>query len=179
MKRALATAIWLMIGLCAAQTGKPAPPATANALYQQGLLAVQQGDIVRARECFRGVLQLRPNDPNATYQLGQLKERGPEIATKGREMRFSKIILPQVEFENCTLGEGLAALSALVERCAGADNHPNFVIQDPSGKLAAKMVTLHLKNIPAHAVLKYLLEQTDATSRFEEHAIVIRPQPGA
>lgn len=179
MKRALALALWMMIGLAAAQTDKPAAPPNANALYQQGLVAVQQGDVARARECFRGVLQLRPNDPNATYELGQLKERGPEIATKGRELRFSKIMLPQVDFDNSTLGEGLTALSALVEKSAGADNRPNFVIQDSTGKLAASQVTLHLKNIPAKAVLAYLLEQSGAKASFEEHAIVVRPKPGS
>jgi tetratricopeptide (TPR) repeat protein len=179
MKRTLAFALWMMIGLCAAQTENPAAPPNANALYQQGLVAVQEGNVARARECFRGVLQLRPNDPNATYQLGQLKERGPEISTKGRELKFSKIMLPQVDFDNSTLAEGLTALSALVEKSAGADSRPSFIIQDPTGKLAGKAVTLHLKNIPAKAVLTYLLEQTDAKANFEEHAIVVRPKPGS
>ena len=140
---------------------------------------MQAGDVALARESFRGVLQLRPNDPNATYQLGQLKERGPEISAKGRELRFAKIMLPQVDFENSTLQEGLTALATLVEKSAGAENRPNFVLQDSSGKLAAKPVNLHLKNIPAKAVLTYLLEQADATARFEEHAITVRAKPGS
>ncbi len=179
MKRALVTAIWAMLGLCAAQTNQPATPPNADALYQQGLLAVQQGDVARARQCFVGVLRLRPHDPNAIYQIGELNGRGEELAAKGREFRLSKIILRQVGFENSTLGECLAALSKLVENSAGAADCPNFVIQDATGKLAAKPITLHLRNVPAKAALDYLLEQTDATARFEEHAIVIRPKPGA
>jgi hypothetical protein len=179
MKRTLALALWMMIGICSAQTTKPAAPPNANTLYQQGMAAVEAGDITRARECFRGVLQLRPNDPNAIYQLGQLKERAPQISAKGREIQFGKIMIPEITFENSTLDEGLTALSSLVEKSAGAESKPNFDIQDPTGKLAAKAVSLRLKNIPAKAALTYLLDQVGATARFEEHAIVIRPKPGS
>ena len=53
---------------------------------------------------------------------------------------------------------------------------PNFIIQDPQNKLANAKITLNLKNLPASAVIKYLLTQANARARYDEHAVVIEPK---
>ena len=140
---------------------------------------MEKGEIETARSAFEAVLRARPNDPNTLYQLGELKRRSPEIAAKGRELRFGRTLLPDVSFSDCTLPEALTALSSLVAKTAGPEAAPNFVIKDPAGKLATKTIALKLHNIPAGAVLKYLLEQSASSAKFEEHAIVISPRPGS
>jgi hypothetical protein len=52
----------------------------------------------------------------------------------------------------------------------------NFIVHDPEKKLAAAKITLSLRNIPASAALKYILEQSGAKARFDEHAVVVGPK---
>ncbi|MDB4809448.1 STN domain-containing protein, partial [bacterium] len=51
----------------------------------------------------------------------------------------------------------------------------NFVLRDPKVKVSNQEVTLKMKNIPASVALRYVLDGTGATAKFDEHAIVIKP----
>ena len=53
---------------------------------------------------------------------------------------------------------------------------PNFVIEDPQNLLAERKISLNLKSMPAQAVMKYLMDQTGAKARYDEHAEVITPR---
>ena len=158
----------------------PAFAQTADEYYRRGMEAVGRGDAQAARAAFNEALRLRPDHPYARYQLGQLRAQTPQLHAKRREAELAAITLPNVDFRDVGLSEALAAMSLMIEQQTkkGEDKpgfSPNFMVQDPTGELAERPVTLQLKGIPAKAALDYLLQQTGSTARFDEHAIVIRP----
>lgn len=51
-----------------------------------------------------------------------------------------------------------------------------LVVQDAKNQLSAARISLSLKSVPASGVLRYLLDQSGAKARFDEHAIVIVPK---
>jgi tetratricopeptide (TPR) repeat protein len=152
------------------------PAQQAVALHQKGLAAEKAGDPVAAREFYTQALKADPKNPGATYSLGQLKLTSGSIAAKGREAKFGAVMVPLFQTEEASLKESLEALSLIVEKQSNDQVTPNFVVEDPNGLLADKKITLNLKNMPAQAVMKYLLDQTGAKARFDEHAVVIGPR---
>jgi len=162
----------------------PKPPATtpsttpaqqAEALYHQGQAAEKAGDPVTAEKAYTAALKADPTHANSRYALGQLKLNSGSIAAKGREAKFATVIIPAFNLDAATLQEAIDALSVLVEKQSKNAVAPNFVIQDPKKQLAEVKISLKLKSMPAKAVLQYLLEQSGAKARYDEHAIVIMP----
>ncbi len=158
-----------------AQTPNPSPAQQAEVLYRQGLAAQNDGDPVAARAAFSKALQKDPNHANARYSLGQLSIDSAAISAKGRAAKFGAVMIPEVKFEDASLREALESLQAKVEKESKDQVAPNFVIEDPKSALANAKITLALKNTPAGAILKYVLEQARAKARYDEHAIVITP----
>lgn len=151
-------------------------PASAESLYQKGLAAEKAGDPVAAKGFYTQALKVDPKNANAIYSLGQLKLTSGNIAAKGREAKFGAVMVPVFQLDQATLKESLDALSVIVEKESKDEVTPNFVIEDPKGLLTDKKIALNLKNMPAQAVLKYLLDQTGAKARYDEHAVVIAPR---
>lgn len=150
--------------------------ASAESLYRKGLAAEKAGDPVAAKGFYTQALKVDPKNPNAIFSLGQLKLTSGSIAAKGREAKFGAVMIPVFQLEEASLKESLDALSAIVEKESKDEVTPNFVIEDSKGVLADKKISLNLKNMPAQAVLKYLLDQTGAKARYDEHAVVIAPR---
>ncbi len=150
--------------------------ASAESLYQKGLAAEKAGDPVAAKGFYTQALKVDPKNANAIFSLGQLKLTSGSIAAKGREAKFGAVMVPVFQLEEASLKESLDALSAIVEKESKDEVTPNFVIEDPKGVLADKKISLNLKSMPAQAVLKYLLDQTGAKARYDEHAVVIAPR---
>ncbi|NIP93446.1 MAG: tetratricopeptide repeat protein [Akkermansiaceae bacterium] len=149
--------------------------ARAKALYRQGLIAMEQGQIDTARTCFREVLRLQPRNVNASYQLKQLELRRKPLLAKKRQLQMKSVRIPSVDFDAVTLPDALDALNALVEKQTKGKFVPNFIIQDPEGILEKRRFSLKLGAVPASIVLQYALDNTRATARYDEHAIVVRP----
>ncbi|MGL5019718.1 MAG: hypothetical protein ACRDBP_16405 [Luteolibacter sp.] len=149
------------------------PAQQSDALYQKGLAAEKAGDPAAAKGFYTQALKADPKNPNATFSLGQLKLTSGSIAAKGREAKLGAVMIPLFQTEEATLKESLEALSLIVEKQSNDEVTPNFVVDDPKGLLADKKITLNLKNMPAQAVMKYLLDQTGAKARYDEHAVVI------
>jgi len=147
--------------------------------YQQGLIAVREGEVELARDAFTGVLELDPNHANARFQLNQLGSGADQLRLRKRELALSRIVVPEVNFDGATVKEALSALSTIIERVSEKKFAANFVIRDPSGVLAKREISLNLRGVPATAVLKYVCEQSGAIYRIEEHAIVLRLPSGA
>ena len=61
----------------------------------------------------------------------------------------------------------------IIEKESKGEVTPNFVIEDPKKLLASQKISLNLKNTPSRGVLKYLMDQTGAKARYDEHAVVI------
>ena len=145
------------------------------ALYNSGLTAVSKGDSAKAKTAFKQVLQLQPGHGPARHQLGRLTLSIKQVLEKQRLARFKTTKLDKLDLNDASLQEALEALNFLSGEATKKKFTPNFVIQDPAGKLANKKVSLTMRNIPLDAALKYVLEQTGSRARFDEHATVIRP----
>jgi tetratricopeptide (TPR) repeat protein len=157
--------------VCQASAQSPAP--TAASLYQKGQAAEKAGDPVAAKEHYTSALKLDPNNPDARFSLGQLKLNSASIAAKGREAKFGAVLVPAFQLDEASLPEALEALSMIIEKQSKEEVTPNFVIEDPKNLLADRKISMNLKNMPAKAVMKYLMDQTGAKTRFDEHAVVI------
>ena len=155
---------------------EPIPKPSPEVLYQKGLKAVEAGDVASAKANFQQALQLDPNHANARYQLAELQRNAEKIAGKGREGKLASVIIPQVEFTAADLPDALTALGQMVDKESKGSVSANFIVEDPQRKLAGAKVTLMVKNLPAKAVLDYLLSQVGAKARFDEHAVVVTPQ---
>ncbi len=148
----------------------------AEQLYRHGKAAEQAGDPDAARKAYAAALQANPRHANARYSLGQLKLNAPSIAARGREARFGAVVVPEYKLDEASLSEALAALQQIVRTESKGEVTPNFIVQDPKNTLAEAKITLVLQKVPAKAVLQYVLDQTGAKVRHDEHAIVITPR---
>lgn len=158
-----------------AQTPAQAPAPTSESLYKQGQAAEKAGDVAAARAFYSNSLKLNPNNANARYSIGQLKITGDSISAKAREAKFGAVTIPVFQLDQASLEEALEALSVLIEKESKQTVTPNFVVQDPKLVLADRKISLNLKNMPSKAIMKYLMDQTSAKARYDEHAIVISP----
>jgi hypothetical protein len=173
-------AIVLIAAACAsqaiAQTAAGVPARNADTFYRQGLAAEKAGDPVTARTAYAEALRLQPGHANARFRLGELKLNAPAIAAKGREAKFGAVVVPEFRVEEASLKECLEALEIIVNRESKETVSPNFILQDPKDQLSSAKISLILKKVPASGVMRYLLEQSGAKARYDEHAIVITPK---
>lgn len=145
----------------------------AAALNGKGKAAENAGDPTAAKEFYSNALRIDPKNATAIYSLGQLKINSATIAAKGREAKFGAVMIPVFQLDQASFKEALDALATKMEKESKETVIPNFVIQDPNGRLADQKLSVNLKNIPAKGVMKYLTEQTSTKVRFDEHAVVI------
>ena len=150
---------------------------TAADLFKQGMTAVEEGNVRAAELAFKEVLRLQPNNANARYQLGELRRNQDSIAARARSRQLAQYQIDQIDFSKTEVSEAIVALGMLIEKKSEGKFSPNFMIQDPSNKLADREVTLQVKNLPARAALDMILAQAGASARFEKHAIIIVPRP--
>lgn len=160
----------------AAALAQVTPAQLSEQYYRQGLAAEKAGDPVKALKSFEQALKVNPHHANARYRLGQVRLNSGTIAAKGREMKFGAVVVPKIELDGATLRETLDFLTIVMERESEGKVAPNFIIQDPTGKLEDKKISLQLKNVPAKAVMEYVTTQVGAKVRFDEHAVVVTPR---
>jgi len=143
--------------------------------YKEGLVAVQKGDSAKAKTAFQKVLKLQPGHGPARHQLNRLQLSIAQVKENQRVAKFKTTKLEQVDLKDASLQESLEALTFLSGKATDKKFMPNFVLQDPAGKLANKKVNLNMRNIPLAAALKYVLDQSGARARYDKHATVILP----
>ncbi len=146
---------------------------SAAAHFRKGQAAEQAGDPIAAKEHYARALKLDPKNPDARFSLGQLKLHSASIAAKGREAKFGAVIVPVFQLDEASLPEALEALSSVIGKLSKEKIIPNFIIEDPKNLLATRKISMNLKNLPAKAIMKYLMDQTRAKARFDEHAVVV------
>jgi tetratricopeptide (TPR) repeat protein len=172
MKKTLMMLFVATVSVCA----EPSPAELADRFYNQGIAAEKAGDPETAKEAFNQALALNPNHAHARYRLGQVRVNAGAIAARGREAKFGEVMIPKIEVDGATLQETIDLLAIVVERESKGKVTPNFVMQDPTGKLSDAKITLKLNNVPARAVMHYMTTQAGAKVKFEEHAIVVSPR---
>lgn len=144
-----------------------------KALYERGLIAMNQGDVISAERDLRAVLQAEPQHPHAKFALNQLVLNRDKIAARYRENMMKQTKVTKVEYSDATVSECLDSLNELVKQATGQKFTPNFIIKDPAGKLKSRNVTLNLANIPAAQILQYIASSAQCKVMYEEHAIVV------
>lgn len=159
-----------------AQAPTLSPAKASEALYKQGQAAEKAGDPTAAKDAYNKALKLHPENANARFSLGQLKLTSASISAKGREEKFGAVQIPAFQLDAASLQEALEALSVMMEKQSKEAVTPNFVVQDPKLVLADRKITLNLKNMPSKAVMQYLMDQSGAKARYDEHAVVITPR---
>ena len=152
--------------------------AKVAALYQQGVNALKSGDVQLARESFTTVLRIQPNHGNARYQLLRLKNDGGRYKKLVRQKKLTQINIPAVNFDGVSLPEAIEGLDILIAKESEGKFAPNFIIQDPNKLFESRPITIKLGNVPANVVLEYIMRMANASARYDEHAIVIRPLGG-
>ena len=147
-----------------------------EAFYKQAEQAYQDGDIEGAKSALRNVFAINRNH-GPSYALAlKLKGSGNDFKMKARQRQLAAVILPVVDFDAMPLSYALKTLSKLVEETSKDKVIPNFVIHDKSNTLKDKIVTLNLKQVPANVVLDYLMNLSNATAKFGQYAITIKPR---
>jgi len=154
---------------------KQTPAQMAQTYYLRGQAAEKAGNPEAAKQAYIEALKLNPDHANARYSLAQVKLDSASISAKGREAKFGDVLVPEFNLEDSTLAEALDFLRTIVEKQSQGKVAPNFVIQDPKNLFATNKIKIRLKNTPARAVMKYLMEISGGKARYDEYAIVITP----
>ncbi len=145
----------------------------AEAYYQKGLAAEKAGDPTTASAAYNAALELSPGHANARYRAGQVKINATSIKSAATEAKIGAVIIPAYQLEDATVQEAIQALSLAMEKATDGKIAPNFIIEDPKGKLAAIRISMQLKNLPVKAILDYIHSQASTRARYDEHAVVI------
>lgn len=174
----LTTTIVMALALCATAPAQQFKEKARQiqTLYQQAVKEMQSGDIESSRINFKKVLKLQPNHGHALYHLGRLDVVGKKFVLQKRKNLFQTTKIPVVDFHEATLEEALDHLNIETQKLTKKEFNPNFMIQDSKGAFKGKPITLNMKNVPLSAALKYVLDMTEATARFDQHGTVIRPR---
>jgi tetratricopeptide (TPR) repeat protein len=145
----------------------------AEAFFQQGLAEEKAGNPTAAVSAYKKAIELNPKHANARYRAGQVQIHAPTIKAKAQEQKINTIMIPAYQIEDATLKEAIELLALAIEKHSEDKTAPNFIVEDPTKKLAEAKLTLNLKNVPVSAILKYIHAQTRTKIRYDEHAVVI------
>jgi len=143
-------------------------------LYRNGVIAMNAGKAEEAKAAFEAVLKLSPGHGHARHQLTQIPTVNARVALQRRKALFKSTKIEKIHFANATLEEALEALNELTLEASAQKFAPNFVIQDPSGKLKNRKVTLKMNQVPVSVALNYILDGVGAAARLDLHATIVR-----
>jgi hypothetical protein len=145
----------------------------ADDYFRKGLAAEKAGDPVTASAAYQAALHLLPGHVNARYRAGQVKIEAGSIRSSATEAKIGNVKIPAYRIEKASVSEAIAALGIAIEKASDEEITPNFIIQDPKGKLADIEISMQLKNVPAKTILDYIHGQANTQARFDKHAVVI------
>lgn len=168
------TFITLIFIACSAQFAFAETAAEkAEFWYKKGLAAEDAGDPATAIAAYKAALEFNPNHAKAQFRAGEVKIKANDLKANAIEAKIGGIMIPTYQIENLTVQEALDVLAVAIEKQSKEGVAPNFVIEDPTKKLADMKVTLNVKNVPVSAILKYIHAQSNTKVRYDEHAVVI------
>ncbi len=148
---------------------------TAQQFYNLGEAALRAKNLEKAKSAFESALEKDPNHFNARYALEQIEASSGALATEKKYEVFNKVVIDEFKLEGASLEEALELLQKKVELATKGAEVKNFIVKDPTGKFAAKKITLNLKAVPASAVLKYISEAAAANIAYGQHGIIVTP----
>lgn len=139
-----------------------------------------RGELAGAKEKFRLVLKLDPNNRTAQGYLRRITadeatQFAGKLAPNSTEAALKKIILEKVDFRDATLVELLEYLRQKGNQLGEGKVAVNFVCQLDEQAKGAR-VTLTLQKVPFTEVLRYIGELANVQFSFEPYAIVVKPR---
>jgi hypothetical protein len=149
-------------------------------LLTEGQVAMQRGDLAKAKAAFELVYKI---DSRNTVAIGYLRQIKVAQANRPKgndqEELLKGVIIPKIQFQEATLDAALVYLKKAVEKESGGKQVVNFVVQLPAEQVKTQSVTLNLTNVPATEALRYLGELVNATFVYEKYAIMLKPKSAA
>ena len=148
-------------------------------LLTEGQLAMQRGDLAKAKAAFELVYKMDSRNTTAIGYLRQIKvAEANRPKGNDQEKQLAGLIIPKIQFQEATLDAALGYLKKAVEKESGGKLAVNFVVQLPA-EAKSQSVTLNLTNVPVTEALRYLGELVNATFVYEKYAIMLKPKTAA
>jgi len=149
--------------------------------YNQGVLLYNRGQYGEALMNFEKVLAERPDFVYARNYLAKCqtaitKGLGPKNDLEGR---LAKVIVPEINFADAPLGDVLDYFSSRAGELSGGSVALNFLYKGTSEQRVGTLITLNLRNVPISEAIKYVVQLSGSTVKYEEHAVVITPSSPA
>lgn len=142
-------------------------------VFNDAKAAYDAGEFEKAASGFRKVLKYQPGYVYARKYLTQTEaklKKGKTVVTL--EGKLAKLQVPNVNFDNASLGTVLTYLSQRSEEISGGKVIANFIYKGPREDKDSKMVTLKLGSVPMTEVIRYVGQLTGTKFKYEEYAVV-------
>lgn len=148
---------------------------SAQAVYNQGVALFNEEKYDEALMLFEQVLKANPNFVYARNYAARCKTAmaqnlGPK---NDLEDRLSRVIIPEIAFVDAPIGDVLDYLASRTQEITKGETVVNFLYKGTTP------ITLSLRNVPLSEAIKYVGELSRSKVRYEPHAVIIDPNPGA
>ena len=154
---------------------------SAQAVYNQGVALFNEEKYDEALMLFEQVLKANPNFVYARNYAARCKTAmaqnlGPKNDLEGR---LSRVIIPEIAFVDAPIGDVLDYLASRAQEITKGETVVNFIYKGTPEQRTATLITLSLRNVPLSEAIKYVGELSRSKVRYEPHAVIIDPNPGA
>ena len=140
-----------------------------NEMFQMGRAAYYKGDIELAFQLLTQVEASNPRHFETKALLAQIRAQKKSGVTTVRKS-YESIVIPKIEFTEVTLAEAVEGLRVLSKTASDGKVIPNIIIKDPA--LAAKTLTLSIRNLPMTDAIQYLADLAGANATYDKHAVI-------
>lgn len=154
---------------------------SSQALYNQGLALFNQGRYAEALVVFESVLKAQPNFVYARSYVAKCKTAIAQNLSpkKDLEGQLAGVILPELNFADAPIGDVLDYLASRTQEISKGQTVVNFIYKGTPEQRSGTLITLSVRNIPLTGAIKYVGELSRSQVKYEEHAVVIDPNPAA
>ena len=148
---------------------------SAQVIYNQGVALFNEEKYDEALMLFEQVLKANPSFVYARNYAARCKTAmaqnlGPKNDLEGR---LSRVIIPEIAFVDAPIGDVLDYLASRAQEITKGETVVNFLYKGTTP------ITLSLRNVPLSEAIKYVGELSRSKVRYEPHAVIIDPNPGA
>jgi hypothetical protein len=161
--------------------GATASQLSAQDLYTESVKLFDEGRYAEAAIGFEAVLKQRPNHVYARSYLGKSRAAITQGAGLKQtvELRLSKVIVPEINFQEASLGDVLQYISVRTGELTSGQLTPNVIYKGTSEQRENTRITLSLRNVPMTEVIRYVGQLSNTRFAYEEHAVVAEPTSSA
>lgn len=161
--------------------GTITPPLVAQDLYTESVKLFDEGRYAEAAIGFDAVLKQRPNHVYARSYLGKSRAAIAQGASVKQtiEARLAKVVVPEINFQDASLGDVLDYVSARTGELTNGQLTPNVIYKGSGEQRQNTRITLSLRNVPMTEVIRYVGQLSNTRFSYDEHAVVAEPASAA